>query len=120
MRWRGLVGLATALNAVCENASCAWRLQGALTVSPIGNEGGASLPPSVSFDLQDTPASEVFRAVAAAINVPVTIDLDQSGAPISLKLKNAATADVLNMLCEIQHCEWSFDAVRGLRVSRKR
>jgi hypothetical protein len=114
------VRLGTALNAVCENASCAWRLQGTLKVAPIGNDGSAVLPPRVSFDLHDTPASDVFRALAAAINVPLSLDLDLSGGPISIEIKNAATADVLNMLCNLQHCDWSFDAARGLRVTRKR
>jgi hypothetical protein len=124
------VRLGTALNAVCENASCRWRLafssetpvpqQGVLKVTPLANERGSALPPRVSFDLRDTPASEVFRALAAAINVPVTVDPGLPGGLVNLTFKNAATADVLKMLCEMQKCEWSFDPADGLRVTRRR
>jgi len=124
------VRLGTALNAVCENASCRWRLQfstttpiplqGVLKVTPIANDRGASLPPRVSFDLRDTPASEVFRALAAAIDIPVTVDPDLAAGRVNLSFKNAATADVLNMLCEIQKCDWSFDPTDGLRVTKRR
>jgi len=111
--------LETALNAVCENASCTWRLQGGLKVTPITG-ARIALPATVSLDLHDTPATELFRALAAAINVPLTLDLDASGGLLNIRFVNAPTTDVLNMACQIQHCDWSFDAVRGLRVTRKR
>src|SRR5262245_13888686 len=124
------VRLGTALNAVCENASCRWRLQfssatpipqqGVLKVTPLANDRDAALPPQVSFDLRDTPASDVFRALAAAINVPVTVDPDLPTELVNLSFKNAATADVLKMLCEMQKCDWSFDPADGLRVTRRR
>jgi len=124
------VRLGTALNAVCDNASCTWRLQflsttpvplqGVLKVTPIANDRSASLPPRVSFDLRDTPASDVFRALAAAIDIPVTVDPDLATGAVNLSFKNAATADVLNMLCEMQKCDWSFDPSYGLRVTKKR
>jgi hypothetical protein len=115
------VRLGTALNAVCENASCAWRLQGTLRVTPIASDGSTALPPTVSFDLRGSPARDVFRALATALNVPITLDLDLSDREVtSLSFKNASTVDVLNMLCNVQRCEWSFDASLGLRVTRKR
>lgn len=113
------VKLGTALNAVCENASCVWRLQGTLTVTPVTEDRIASLPPSVSLDLHETPVSDAFRALAAAINVPLTIDLAPSGEQVNIRFNKAATTDVLNVLCTVQHCDWSFDAARGLRVTRK-
>ena len=124
------VRLGTALNAVCENASCRWRLafsseppglqQGVLKVTPLASERGSALPPRVSFDLRDTQASDVFRALAAAINVPVTVDPGLPGGTVNLTFKNAATADVLRMLCEMQKCEWSFDPAYGLRVTKRK
>jgi len=124
------VRLGTALNAVCENASCTWRLsflsttpiplQGVLKVTPIATDRNAALPPQVSFDLRDTPASDVFLALAAVIDVPVTVDPDLPTGTVNLSFKNAATADVLNLLCEMQKCDWSFDPTNGLRVTKKR
>jgi hypothetical protein len=124
------VRLGTALNAVCENASCRWSLQfssqtpvplhGVLKVTPLPNDRGSALPPRVSFDLRDTPASDVFRALAAAINVPVTVDPDLPAETVNLTFKNAATADVLELLCEMEKCEWSFDPAYGLRVTKRR
>jgi hypothetical protein len=115
------VKLGTALNAVCENASCAWRLEEALKIVPVSTDRLVALPPRVSLDLHDTPAADVFRALGAAIGVPVAVDLDHAREPtsLSLKFKDAATTDVLSLLCKLQRCEWSFDATKGLRVSQK-
>ncbi len=114
------VKLGTALNAVCENASCVWRLQGTLSVTPVPNDKIASLPALVSFEVHDTPLSDVFRALAAAIGVPVIVDPGLPSEPIRVQFKNAQTASVLNMFCEMNNCQWDFDAVRGLRVTPKR
>lgn len=115
------VKLETALNAVCENASCVWRLQGPLSVTPIPKDRTASLPTLVSFEVHDTPLSDVFRALAAAMDVPLTVDLGLPSEPIrGVQFKNAPTAKVLDMLCDFHNCQWDFDAVRGLRVTRKR
>ena len=74
----------------------------------------------MSFEVRDTPAGNVFRALATAIGVPVTVDLAPSSGLLSLSFKNAPTATVLDMLCrELNNCQWDFDAVRGLRVTRK-
>jgi len=113
------VRLGTALNAVCENASCTWRLQNGLKVTPIAADRAATLPATVSIDLQDTPATELFRALAAAINVPISLDLDPPRGPLSLRFKDAPTVTVLNMLCEIQRCTWTFDPATGLHVTRR-
>lgn len=114
------VKLGTALNAVCENAACSWRFQGTLRITPVPNDRSASLPPRVSFELRDTQASDVFRALAAAIDVPLTIEPSLSSQPVSFAFKNAPTAQVLNILCGVQRCEWDFDPARGLRVTQKR
>ena len=113
------VRLGTALSALCDNAFCTWRLEGALKVTPVEGGQRALLPPRVSFSLQETPASDVFRALAAAIDVPVTVDPALPTNDVSLKFNNAATAEVLNMLCNILQCDWDFDPVGGLRVTRK-
>jgi len=112
--------LSTALYAVCDNASCSWLYDGGLKVTPIASDRNVGLPPRVSFELQGTPAADVFRALAAVINVPVTVDPDLPTDPANLTFKNAATADVLNMLCQLQGCNWSFDVTNGLRVTRRR
>jgi hypothetical protein len=113
------VRLGTALSALCDNAMCSWRLEGSLKVTPVEIGQRALLPPRVSFSLHDTPASDVFRAVAAAIDVPVTVDPALPTNQVALNFNNAATSDVLNMLCNILQCEWDFDPVAGLRVTRK-
>jgi len=113
------VRLVTVLNALCDNALCSWRLDASLKITPIEIGQRALLPPRVSFSLNETPAGDVFRALAAAIDVPVTVDPSLPTNPVSLVFKDAAPADVLNMLCNIQHCEWDFDPVGGLRVARK-
>jgi hypothetical protein len=112
----------TALNAVCENASCTWRLQNGLKVTPVAADRAATLPASVSIDLRDTPATEIFRGLATALNVPITLDLDPSGGLLSIRFKDAPTATVLDTLCQIQSqpCTWTFDAATGLRVTRQR
>jgi len=114
------VRLGTALSALCDNALCSWRLDGSLKITPIEIGQRALLPPRVSFSFDGTPASDVFRALAAAIDVPVTVDSTLPANEVSLKFNNAATSDVLNMLCNIVQCEWDFDPVAGLRVTRKR
>lgn len=110
------VRLGTALNAVCENASCLWRLEGALRVSPLTGQVRFSLPPMVSFEISDVPAQEVFRAFAAVLDVPLSVETGLSTEPVSLRFRNAAPGDVLNMLCSMAHCQWRFDSVRGLRL----
>jgi hypothetical protein len=114
------VKLATALTAVCENASCSWRLQGSLKITPLRSETTASLPPRVSFALYDTPPTEVFRALAAAINVALTVEPSLPNEPVSFNFKSAPTAQVLDMLCNLLQCAWDFDPDRGLRVTQKR
>ena len=112
--------LNNALNAVCDNALCLWRLDGVLRITPLPSETSASLPPRVSFDVHDTTASDVFQALAAAIGVSITIEPGLSSGPVSMTFKNAPTAEVLNTLCNLQQCEWDFDPVRGLRIAQKR
>jgi hypothetical protein len=114
------VKLETALNAVCENASCMWRLQGTLNVTPVPDDRVASLPSLVSFQVHDRPLRDVFHALAAAVGVPLIVDPGLPSEPIRVQYKNAQTANVLNMLCNMNNCQWNFDAVRGLHVSPKR
>lgn len=116
--------LGTALSAVCENASCVWASvsisdqPGRLKVTPLPTGSAAALPQSVSFDVYDTPVRDLFRALAAAIGVPVTIDPSLSTEPVTMRFKNAMTAQALNELCKRHECAWDFDPTRGLRVTR--
>jgi hypothetical protein len=121
------VTLGTALNAVCENASCVWRLQGTvpqslrqLSVTAVPNDRTPSLPAVVSFAVHDMPMIDAFRALAAALDVPLTVDLALPNQPRSVVFTNASTADVLNVMCGVNNCQWEFDAVRGLRLTPKR
>lgn len=68
----------------------------------------------------DTPASDVFRAIGAAIGVPVTIGPRLPNDPVSFAFKDTPTAEVLNILCNVLQCAWDFDPERGLRVMQKR
>jgi hypothetical protein len=110
------VRLSTALTAVCENASCVWQLQGVLKVSPVATTKRFSLPPMVSFEVYDVSPREVFRALAAALDVPLSVEVGLSNEPASFRLRNAAPADALNTLCGMAHCQWRFDPDRGLRL----
>jgi hypothetical protein len=114
------VRLRTAIDAVCDNALCSWHLAGTLKVTPLPSEKSAALPPRVSFTLRDTPVSDLFRALAAAIDVQVTIESSLPNGLVSMTFKNAATPEVLNILCGMAQCAWDFDPDRGLRVTRKR
>jgi hypothetical protein len=85
------VKLGTALNAVCENASCVWRLQGTLSVTAVPNDKIASLPALMSFEVRDTPLLDIFRALAAAIDIPLTVDLPSREPIPGMHFKNART-----------------------------
>jgi hypothetical protein len=108
------VRLETALNAVCENASCRWTLQDrAVIVTPVPIDGAWLLPRSVSIALSDASVLEVFRALAAALNVQLSVEgALPSGPPISVRFSNADPADVLNFLAQAIKCSWQVDAGR--------
>ena len=116
------VKLSTALDAVCDNALCSWRLLvgESLKVTPLPSEGSATLPQRVSFAIEQTPPTEMFRALAAAIGVAVTIEAGLPSGPVSLNFRNTPTPEVLNVLCTMMQCAWDFDPQRGLRVTSKR
>jgi hypothetical protein len=113
------VKLGTALTAVCENASCVWDLKQVLKVTPIASEKRLSLPPMVSFEVHDVPPRDVFRALAIALDVPLTIEVAFSNEPTSFRVSRAATSDALTLLCRFNRCQWTFDPERGLRVLAK-
>jgi hypothetical protein len=114
------VRLATALNAVCDNALCTWRLAGSLKVTPLPSEASAALPTRLSFEVDDLSPIDAFRALAVAIGVVLTIEPQLPSDTITLRFKDAPTPEVLNTLCEAMHCSWDFDLQRGLRVTKKR
>ena len=114
------VKLSNALNAICDNALCIWAFGSwGLHVTPLPSEQSASLPPRLSFEIHDATLTDVFRALATAIGVAVTVDPSLQGAGLNVSYKGL-TADVLNMLCAMQQCEWDFDVARGLRVTKRR
>ena len=110
------VRLGTALNAVCDNALCVWRLGGALRVSPVAAQTRFSLPSMVSFEIYDISVPEVFRAFAAVLDVPLSVETTLWNEPVTLRFRNAAPGEVLNMLCSMAQCQWRFEPERGLRL----
>lgn len=66
----------TAVDAICDTAGCTWRLEG--TTLKLEAAGGAppagALPSTVSVALEEVSVRDVFRAIGAAINVPVTVE----------------------------------------------
>jgi len=38
---------------------------------------------------------------------------------VSFAFRDTATAEVLNLLCNMMQCAWDFDPERGLRVMQK-
>lgn len=110
----------TALDAICDTAGCAWQLEGStLKVAATGGPQVAhSLPPTVSVALEEVSVRDVFRAIGAAINVPVTIEGNVERPPVTLKFTNASTTAVLDYVCKIAGCTWEFDGA-SLRVRFK-
>jgi hypothetical protein len=70
----------------------------------------------VSFEIYDVSPPEVFRAFAAVLDVPLCVETTLSNEPTTLRFRNVAPADVLNMLCSMARCQWRFDPDRGLRL----
>ena len=114
------VRLGTALNALCDNALCTWRFDGTLKVTPLPSAASALLPQRVSLELSDVSPTDVFRALAATIGAAVTIEPGLPNDPVTFNFRNAQTAEVLNTLCGMLQCVWTFDPQRGLTVSQKR
>lgn len=108
------VRLETALNAVCENASCRWMLRdGAIIVTPVTIDVTPLLPRAVSIALSDASVLEVLRALAAALGVQLAVEGTLPDAPpVNIKFNNAAPADVLNFLAQVAQCSWQFDTGR--------
>jgi hypothetical protein len=114
------VKLRTALDAVCDNALCSWVVvDGSLKVTPLPSEPSAALPSTVSFSVYDVSPTDALRALAAAIDVPLTVEPSLPSNRLTLNFKNASTAFVLNALCNMVQCAWDFDPTRGLRITHK-
>ena len=119
------VRLRTALDAICDNASCTWRLEGttikvAAAAGTNSDTAGGTLPPIVSIALEDVAAPDVFRAIGAAIGVEVVIEGQAQRPPLTVKYTNSQTTGVLDFLCKSAGCVWEFDGpTRQLRVRFK-
>ena len=120
------VKLSNALNAICDNASCTWRLDaGELRIAPAPAGKVTTLPPHLSLELHGATSREVLRAVATALGIGIVIDRDmdmRGGVPMNLNFVNASTSLVLDVVCKVQNCEWSFDGTGTpgiLRFTRK-
>lgn len=70
----------------------------------------------VSFEIYDVSPAEVFRAFAAVLDVPLSIETILSNEPATLRFRNAPPSDVLNVLCSNARCQWTCDPLRGLRL----
>lgn len=107
------VRLETALTAVCENASCRWTLRDrAIVVTPVPLDGGTTLPAAVSIALSEASVRDVFRALAAALNVQLQIDGDLPDEPVTIAFRNAAPENVLNFLAQVAKCSWQLESGR--------
>lgn len=76
------------------------------------------LPSTVSVALEEVSVRDVFRAIAAAINVPVTVEGNVDRPPLTVKFTNSPTTAVLDYLCKNAGCTWQFDGA-SLRVRFK-
>lgn len=114
------VRLRTALDAICDTASCTWRLEGTTlkVASAAAPPGGSSLPPMVSIAVEEVSVRDVFRAIGAAINVPVVIEGNVERPPLTVKFTNSHTPAVLDYMCKMAGCTWEFDGA-SLRVRFK-
>jgi sigma-70-like protein len=74
----------------------------------------------VTIDCRAAPVPDVIAAIGAAIGVAVTIEPGLPSDPVGFAFKDAPTAEVLNILCNLLQCAWDFDPERGLRVTQKR
>jgi type II secretory pathway component GspD/PulD (secretin) len=89
-------------------------------VDASGRTTATGLPPMVSIALEEVPVQDVFRAIGAAINVPVVIEGHIERPPVTVKFTNSQTTAVLDHLCKNAGCTWEFDsAARQLRVRFK-
>jgi hypothetical protein len=104
------VRLRTALDAICDTASCTWRLDGTIIkVAAAGSlKTAPTLPATVSIELEQVPVPDVFRALGAAINVPLTIEGTVERPPMTVKFTNANTTMVLDFICKNAGCSWEF------------
>ena len=112
------VRLRTALDAICDTAACAWKLDGtAIKVTSSGTPAASGLPPLVSVALDEVAVPEVFRAIGAAVGVAVVIEGRIERPPVTVKFTNAHTSAVLDHLCKNAGCTWEYDSgSRQLRV----
>jgi hypothetical protein len=112
------VRLRVAFDAICDTASCTWRLEG--TTVKVGSTARATpggLPPSVSLALDQVVPSDVFRALGAALGIAVLIEGQVDRPPASVKFTNMDTQVALDLLCKSAGCTWQFDeGARELRV----
>ena len=119
------VRLRTALDAICDNAACTWRLEGTtIKVAAAGgtnsDTSGGTLPPIVSIALEEVAVPDVFRAIGAAIGIEVVIEGQPQRPPLTVKFTNSQTPGVLDFLCKNAGCVWEFDGpTRQLRVRFK-
>jgi hypothetical protein len=112
------VRLRVAFDAICDTASCTWRLEGTtVKVGATATATSGGLPPTVSLVLDQVPPSEVFRALGAALGVAVRIEGSVERPPSSVKFTNMDTKVALNLLCKNAGCTWEFaEGARELRV----
>jgi len=105
------VRLGTALDAICDTAACAWKLDGTtIKVTSSGKSAASGLPPLVSVALDQVAVPDVFRAIGAAVGVAVVIEGGVERPPVTVKFTNAQTSAVLDHLCKIAGCTWEYDS----------
>ena len=80
------VRLRNALDAICDTAACAWKLDGTtIKVTSSGTSAATGLPPLVSLALDEVAVPDVFRAIGAAVGVAVVIEGSVERPPVTVK-----------------------------------
>jgi hypothetical protein len=68
----------------------------------------STLPATLSIELEQVSVRDVFRAIGAALNVPVTVEGQVDRPPLTVKFNNAPTTTVLDFICKNAGCVWDF------------
>jgi hypothetical protein len=111
------VRLATALAAVCENASCTWQLRDqVLTIIPVA-ASSTTLPRSISLTLTNASVRDVFFALAGALDLELDIAGELPENAVTITLRKVPPEEALNMLAQIARCSWEFEPGR-LKIRR--
>lgn len=117
----------TALDAVCQTASCQWRLVEENGVAPRLEVRPQRREPQqpISVDLQQAPPKEVLKSLATALDAQLQVSrpIESRDLPaLSLTLERVEVTTALEAVCESLGCRWQLEGEtpRVLRVDWQR